>query len=90
MKYGVNDGRHTENKDKVIGGNQYGFINSKSCLTNLVAFHDGVAASVDTGRVTDVTYLDLCKVFDTVLHDILVARLEKNECDEWTTHWVSN
>ena len=45
---------HMENKDSVIGGNQHGFAKGKSCMTNLVAFHDEVASSVYKRRVTDV------------------------------------
>ncbi|KAJ7395964.1 RNA-directed DNA polymerase from mobile element jockey-like protein [Pitangus sulphuratus] len=73
--------RHMEDRD-VITDSQDDFAKGKSCLTNLVVFYDGV----EKRRATDAIYLDFCKAFDRVPHNILLSKLDRD--DEWTVRWI--
>ncbi|GAB0189277.1 mitochondrial enolase superfamily member 1 [Grus japonensis] len=81
--------KHVEEK-KVIRSGQPGFTKGKSCLTNLIAFNDGLTVRIDEGRAVDVVHLDFRKAFDTISHNILIDKLRKCELDEWTVRWIEN
>ncbi|PKU28237.1 rna-directed dna polymerase from mobile element jockey-like [Limosa lapponica baueri] len=75
---------------KAIRSSQHRFSEGKSCLTNLIAFSDGMTGWIDEGRAVDVVYLDFSKAFDTVSHSIHIGKLRKCGLDEWTARWIEN
>lgn len=75
--------RHMENKG-VTDHSQNGFTKGKSRLTHLVVLYNRVTAVMEKGKATDFIYLDLCKAYDTVLHNILVSKLKSREFDNGT------
>ena len=56
-------------------------------LTNLILFYDIVTHLVVEGKAVSVVYLDFSKVFDTVLHNILVEKLAAHGLDGCTLRW---
>jgi len=75
---------------KAIRSSQHGFTKGKLCLTNMMAFYDGMTSWVDEGRAVDVVYLDFSKAFDFVSHNSLIGKLRMCGLDEWTVRWLEN
>uniref|UniRef100_A0A803YAB9 Reverse transcriptase domain-containing protein n=1 Tax=Meleagris gallopavo TaxID=9103 RepID=A0A803YAB9_MELGA len=75
-----------------IRPSQHGFMNGRSCLTNLISFYDKVTCLVDEGQAVDVVYLDFSKAFDTVNHNILMEKLIAHGLNGcmllWVKHWL--
>ena len=60
----------------MISEHQHGFLPGKSCTTQLVAYSDSLAVSLNNNCHTDVIYFDFAKAFDTVNHDRLLHKLK--------------
>lgn len=59
-------------------------------LKNLVASYDGVSGLVNKGIEIDIIYMYVYKALDTVLHGILVSKLERHGVDGQSTWWIRN
>ena len=63
-------------KNVVLSKEAYGKFHSTK--TALLKIHSDILASMDAGKVTALTLLDLYAAFDTIDHTILLSRL-----DDW-------
>lgn len=71
----------------VIRSSQCGFKKSRSCLTNLISFHDKVTCFIDEVKALGV-YLGCSIVLGTICHCILLEKLSAH--GRCTGCWVKN
>ncbi len=60
----------------LVDARQHGFMESKSCCTQLVSFCDSLALSLNDNIRSDIIYFDFQKAFDSVNHDIILNKLK--------------
>lgn len=81
--------KHVE-ENRIIRSSQQGFTKGKSCVSNLIAFYDGMISWLNEGRELNVVYLDFRKAFDTASHNVLQGKLRNCGLDEWRARWMWN
>ena len=55
---------------------QHGFINGRSCVTQLLGVLDKWTEALDMGNNMDAVYLDFAKAFDSVPHHRLMMKIK--------------
>ncbi len=69
---------------------QHGFVEGRSCTTQLLECLDIWTSILDNGGQVDVLYLDFAKAFDKVAHQRLIKKLEGYGINKATTRWIQN
>ena len=79
--------------NNLILSSQHGFLQKKSCVTNLLEFFETVTSYVDQGTPMDIAYLDFSKAFDKVPKLRLLNKLKAHSIDgnilRWMESWLS-
>ena len=56
---------------------QHGFLNDRSCTTQMIPFTNDLALSINNKSKMDVIYFDFAKAFDSVSHDLILYKLKQ-------------
>ena len=69
---------------------QHGFMNNRSCVTQLLSVLHAIGLNLDKNIQTDVIYLDFAKAFDSVDHKILLAKLKAYGISGQLLSWLAD
>ena len=75
-------------RNKLIYKTQFGFMQRRSCLLNLLTYLEQLTKELDKGSSIDVVYLDYSKAFDRVPHERLRIILKAHGIRGKTLNWI--
>ena len=82
------------NENNILYKYQFGFRANHSTIQAVTEIVDNLLYEIDSGKLTAGIYLDLSKAFDTVDHEILLAKLQhyriKGGALDWFRSYLTN
>ena len=77
---------------KLVNSSQHGFIPGRSCTTQLVEVLNHIGSLLDSGKQTDVIFMDMSKAFDKVNLAALINKLSnygiRGSLLNWFSHYL--
>ena len=77
-------------RHSLLNQQQHGFINGRSCQTNILLCLEKWTQIIDDGNAVDVAYFDYAKAFDKVSHRLLLTKIKAYGIDGLLFAWLSD
>ena len=74
----------------LISSAQHGFIPGRSCTTQLVEVLHYIGSNLDSGKQTDMIFMDMSKAFDKVSHTALINKLRNYNIGGFLLQWFTS
>ena len=78
------------NDNNLFSTCQYGCINKRNCVLQLLDVSDDWSKYHDESKQIDNIYLDIKKAFDAIPHDRLLLKLKRYGLDGQLLNWVKD
>lgn len=76
--------------NNILSDSQHGFIQGRSCTTQLLQVIDKWTEIIDNGGNIDNIYLDFAKAFDSVPHRRLIIKLQSYGIEGKVLNWIDS
>ena len=79
--------KHGRDK-KILYPLQHGFLDKRSCETQLLEFKTDIIKNLEDGSQTDVLIIEFSKAFDKVSHEHLIKKMQHYGVQGRTLTWI--